>query len=61
MKEIKKFLDISNIKRICDGYEDDKVKNTKFYQTVKNLHRHLKGIYESIYENTVKKFCKYYK
>ena len=43
------------IKRICDGYEDDKVKNTTFYQAIKNLHRRLKGIYDSIYENSLKK------
>ena len=36
-------------------YEDDKIKNTTFFQAIENLHSRLKGIYDSINENTVKK------
>ena len=43
------------IKKICNGYEDDKVKNTTFYQAIKNLHRRLKAIYDAINDTFGKK------
>ena len=38
------------IKKICDGYEDDKCKKITFYQAIKNLSDRLKKIHETMFD-----------
>ncbi len=50
---------VKYIKKICDGYEDEK--NTTLYKAIKNLYKRLKLIYDNINENNLKKNFTNYK